>query len=132
MSVLDKNIGQLMFNLHLFLVTPFLNIRNLLLYSFSTNPSECTLRPLEATYISFSMNSNLPSTASTASVLSCFNSTGPTSLYILASSFSDANSCTALASILLYSRLATYFLNSFILLLLAFQLLSGLDACLKL
>jgi hypothetical protein len=32
------------------------------------------------TYISLSINSNRPSTAITASVFSCFNSTGPTSL----------------------------------------------------
>lgn len=41
------------------------------------------------------MNSNRPLTAMTASVLSCFNKTGPTSLYIFDSSSSCANSlCT--------------------------------------
>lgn len=44
------------------------------------------------TYISFSIYSNRLSTVLLASDVSCFNSTGPTSLYIFASSSRLANS----------------------------------------
>lgn len=66
---------------HLCLVTPFLNIWYLLLDSFTVNwlASIRFWTPARgpAAYISLSINSNRPSTAMTASVLSCFSSTGP-------------------------------------------------------
>ena len=80
--------------LHLLTLALSLHVFYLLLHSFSAGIRQSVSQPTPAispifsrsggvgrgTHISFSMNSNLPSTVLTASLRSCFSRTGPTSL----------------------------------------------------
>lgn len=76
------------------------------------------------TYISFSMYSNRPSTVLFASVVSCFSSTGPTSLYMLASSARLPNSYYRVSSPGWRARpQVANLLHALVFLLLAFELL---------